>query len=102
LKSKGLDLKYVVKLRSENEINKIKGLDEDMKERVLQKLEEEGYKSWEFPQPVVRTTASGKIYIHQFTASKTDIKDKIDLSIEGVGDDINSSKIAALQKYLGM
>lgn len=100
LESKGLDLEYVVKLRSENEINKIKGLDEDTKERVLQKLREEGYKSWEFPPPDVRTTASGKIYVHQFTASKTDIKDKIDLSVEGVGDDINSSKIAALQKYL--
>lgn len=103
LESKGLDLEYVVKLRSENEINKIKGLDEDTKQRVLQKLKEDGYKSWEFQLVNVKNVASGKIYVHQFVGSKTDNKDDIEpISEEGVGDDINSSKLAVIQKYLGM
>jgi dsRNA-specific ribonuclease len=101
LESKGLDLEYIQKLRSENVINKIKGLEENTKQRVLQKLKEDGYKSWKFSSDV-RNTASGKIYNQQFVGSKSDNEDETSIITEGVGDDTNSSKLAALQKYLGM
>ena len=96
-----MDLEYIQKLRSENVINKIKGLEENTKQRVLQKLKEDGYKSWKFSSDV-RNTASGKIYNQQFVGSKSDNEDETSIITEGVGDDTNSSKLAALQKYLGM
>jgi dsRNA-specific ribonuclease len=99
LESKGLDLEYVVKFRSENVINRIKGLDEATKQRVLEKLKEEGYKSWKFSQDV-RTTSSGKSYILQLIGSKTDNENDSKEISDGIGEDLNVAKIAALQKYL--
>lgn len=100
LESKGLDLDYIQKFRSENIFNKIKGLDEQSKEKILEKLRTDGYKSWKFSQPDVRNTSSGKIYTQQFIGSKSDNEEETVLITEGIGEDPNSSKMAAILKYL--